>query len=126
MTLDEAVAQACEASTLPRALAFICVWEHERAVAQAKSTLGRPETCFETSLKAVIDAFEEQKNRPPQVLLHVFCDKMKLFDQWLRKGYRAVQLAPATGAHPRSVWVLMERLPSKPAKDEKSDGDEGA
>ncbi len=35
MTLTEAARKACECPTLPDALAWICVWECERAVRQA-------------------------------------------------------------------------------------------
>lgn len=57
MNLDEAVKEACGAPDLVSALAFVCVWESERVVGQARAAQ-KYETCFTVCIKAVMDAWE--------------------------------------------------------------------
>lgn len=62
MNITEATERACKEPTLLDALSFICIWETERVVKQAKAdkivnpnTGARWETCFKVSLKSVMD-----------------------------------------------------------------------
>ena len=54
LTLTEATNRACEEPTMLEALAWICVWESERIVAQAKR-MSPWDTCFKISLRSVIN-----------------------------------------------------------------------
>lgn len=56
MNATEAVSRAVEEPTLAKALSWICVWECERAIRQAKSN-PQWETCFEYCIKAVMEAW---------------------------------------------------------------------
>jgi len=68
MSLQEAVARACQEKTLVDALSFIAVWECERAIAQARefdrtgirtgSHDGAWDTCFRVCFVAVMEAWE--------------------------------------------------------------------
>jgi len=57
MNITEAVARACEEPTLLDALSWICVWESERVVKQARKN-ERWETCFKTCLERVMEQYE--------------------------------------------------------------------
>ena len=80
MKLDEAVKRAIKEPTLDEAISWICVWETERVVRQAREFFrtGVPQgadgagwdTCFLTCIKAVRAAWESkgtQKNFRVQV-----------------------------------------------------------
>jgi len=56
MDIDQAVKRACEESTLLNALTWICVWESERIVKQAREN-EQWETCFNVCLKLVTDKY---------------------------------------------------------------------
>ena len=56
MDIDEAVKKACEKDTLIDALTFICVWESERIVKQAREN-EQWETCFKVCLSRVLAGF---------------------------------------------------------------------
>lgn len=56
MNITQAVERACQESTLLDALTFICIWEAERIVKQARENI-QWETCFRVSLKAVIEKY---------------------------------------------------------------------
>lgn len=62
MNLHEATQRACEAPTLLDALTYICVWESERVVEQARKNT-QWETCFRTCLRSVLDNYQEKKDR---------------------------------------------------------------
>lgn len=59
LNITEAVQRACEQPTLLEALSWICVWESERVVKQAREN-PQWETCFKTCLKAVMESFTKQ------------------------------------------------------------------
>lgn len=66
MNIDEAVEKACQESTLLKALTYICIWESERVVKQAKKELidadGKGwDTCFGACLKIVMERYKEKK-----------------------------------------------------------------
>ncbi len=54
MNITEATKRACEEPTLLDALSWICVWESERVVKQAKKN-EQWETCFKVCLRSVLD-----------------------------------------------------------------------
>lgn len=59
MTIKEAIEIACEEPTLLDALSWICIWESERVVKQAKRGLRGPDgqgwdTCFKFCLNEVM------------------------------------------------------------------------
>lgn len=56
LNITEAAQKACEQPTLLEALSWICVWESERVVKQAREN-PQWDTCFTTCLKAVMDNF---------------------------------------------------------------------
>ena len=63
MNISEAVEKACQEPTLLKALTWICVWESERIVKQAKKELVDIEgkgwdTCFEVCLGIIIKTYE--------------------------------------------------------------------
>ena len=72
MNIDQAVARSCEEPTLLDALTWICVWESERAVHQARFDFGSGangagwDTCFKVCLKRVIESYNAG-DKPPQV-----------------------------------------------------------
>ncbi len=62
MKLTEAVTKACLLPTLLKALTYICVWESERAIKQAKKNErdadGRGwDTCFKVCLQQVMQQY---------------------------------------------------------------------
>ena len=62
MNIDQAVEKACKEPTLLDALTWICVWECERAIKQAKKELrdsnGKGwDTCFKVCLKNVLEKY---------------------------------------------------------------------
>lgn len=57
LNIDEAVARACEQPTLVDALTWICVWESERVVQQARREV-EWETCFRICIQRVMDNYE--------------------------------------------------------------------
>ena len=64
MNIDEAVKEACKRSTLLDALTFICIWESERIVKQAKKKLydadGKGwDTCFRFCLAGVVKKYNQ-------------------------------------------------------------------
>ncbi len=54
MNIKEVTERACKEPNLLDALAYICVWESERVVKQARNN-PTWETCFRISLKSVLD-----------------------------------------------------------------------
>jgi hypothetical protein len=60
LNIDQAVAEACKQPTLVKALDWICVWECERAIDQAKNRPGTGaegkgwDTCFELCIQRVM------------------------------------------------------------------------
>ncbi len=59
MRLPEAVDRACQEPTLLDALTFICIWETERIVRQARGN-EQWDTCFRVCLQAVKAQYERQ------------------------------------------------------------------
>jgi len=62
MNINQAAERACQEPTLLDALTWICVWESERAIKQAKKNLVDVEgkvwdTFFKICLKSVIDKY---------------------------------------------------------------------
>lgn len=62
MNFKEATDRACEEDTLLDALTYICIWESERVVKQARAN-DQWETCFRISLKGVIETYWEKNDR---------------------------------------------------------------
>jgi hypothetical protein len=66
MNLDEAVKIACQEPTLLDALTYICVWESERAILQARFNHGSGsngagwDTCFKICLKEVLYRYQRK------------------------------------------------------------------
>jgi hypothetical protein len=56
MNIIEATKKACEEPTLLDALSWICVWESERVVRQARSN-EQWETCFKVCLESVMKEY---------------------------------------------------------------------
>lgn len=56
MNIGDAVKRACKEPTLLDALTWICIWESERVVRQARQN-EQWGTCFKICLKSVMDAF---------------------------------------------------------------------
>lgn len=67
MNISEAVNRACKEPTLLKALSFICLWESERVVHQARFSYGSGtdgrgwDTCFEYCLKLVLEEYKRNK-----------------------------------------------------------------
>jgi hypothetical protein len=64
MNISEAVERACEKPTLVEALSWICVWESERIIKQAKKNLvdsdGKGwDTCFKYCIERVMEEYKE-------------------------------------------------------------------
>ena len=62
MNIDEATKRACQEPTLLDALTWICIWESERAIKQAKKELRDAEgkgwdTFFRVCLKSVMEKY---------------------------------------------------------------------
>jgi len=63
MNIDKAIKRACEEPTLLDALSWVCVWESERAIAQARFNFGSGsnsagwDTCFKVCLKCVMEQY---------------------------------------------------------------------
>ena len=53
MNLTEAAEKACKEPTLVKALVFICLWESERIVHQAREN-PTWDTCFEVCIQSVL------------------------------------------------------------------------
>ncbi len=62
MNITEATNRACEENTLLDALTFICIWESERVVKQAR-TNEQWETCFKVSLRSVMEEYWKKNDR---------------------------------------------------------------
>lgn len=65
MTINEAVKRACQEPTLLDALSWICIWESERIVKQAKKNLrdvdGKGwDTCFKICLGRVMRCWPDE------------------------------------------------------------------
>lgn len=58
MNITEATKRACEESTLLDALTWICIWESERVVKQARAN-PQWETCFGICLKLVTEEYNK-------------------------------------------------------------------
>jgi len=56
MNITEATKRACQEPTLLKALTWICVWESERIVEQARKN-PTWETCFGVCLESVLEAY---------------------------------------------------------------------
>lgn len=76
LDIVEAVEKACQEPTLLDALSWICVWESERVVRQAKKELRDADgkgwdTCFKFCLGRVIEKYNQSLDaggkKPPQV-----------------------------------------------------------
>ena len=65
MKIDEAVKKACQEPTLLDALSYICVWESERAIEQARHRYGSGtdgvgwDTCFKHCLRLVMEQYDK-------------------------------------------------------------------
>ena len=65
MDITEATKKACEEPTLVDALTWICVWEGERAIKQARENFGSGangsgwDTCFKICLQAVMNVYSQ-------------------------------------------------------------------
>ena len=64
LNIDEATKKACQEPTLLDALSWICVWESERVVKQAKKNLRDADgkmwdTCFKFCLKKVLEEYNK-------------------------------------------------------------------
>ncbi len=67
MNISEATKIACKEPTLTDALSYICVWESERAIKQAKKYFetgistashgGGWDTCFKVCIEAVLEQY---------------------------------------------------------------------
>ena len=74
MNIDQAVARACEEPTLLDALSWICVWESERAIKQARERYGSGtdgagwDTCFRVCLKCVMESYNVNLRGDPPAL----------------------------------------------------------
>jgi len=62
MNITEATKRASEESTLLDALTWICVWESERVVKQARAN-PQWETCFGICLKLVTEEYWKNNDR---------------------------------------------------------------
>lgn len=71
MNITEAVQRACEEPTLADALSWICIWECERVLAQAKqqqetgvstAAVGNYDTCFKVCIQQVLKAWTKVQN----------------------------------------------------------------
>ena len=66
MNIDQAVTRACEEQTLLDALNWICVWESERAIKQAREQYGSGadgagwDTCFKHCLDRVMVEYQQR------------------------------------------------------------------
>ncbi len=77
MNVKEAVERACQEPTLVEALSFICVWECERAIKQARENYGSGangagwDTCFKYAIQLVMDEYETvDKSAANEALLY--------------------------------------------------------
>lgn len=59
MNITEATKKACEEPTLLEALTWICVWDSERVVKQARAN-AQWGTCFKVCLKSVLDNYKQK------------------------------------------------------------------
>jgi hypothetical protein len=65
MNIDEATKRACEEPTLLEALTYICLWECERAIHQARFNYGSGangagwDTCFKVCIKNVFEKYNK-------------------------------------------------------------------
>ncbi|MCK5397780.1 MAG: hypothetical protein KAJ33_05990 [Thermoplasmata archaeon] len=66
MNITQATKRACEEPTLLDALSWICIWESERVVRQAREN-EQWETCFHVCLKSVMESYG--KNTPPETTI---------------------------------------------------------
>jgi len=62
MNITEAVNRACEEPTLLDAQSWICIWECERVVKQARAN-PQWETCFKVCLKLVTEEYWKKNDR---------------------------------------------------------------
>ncbi len=62
MNIIEATNRACEEPTLTEALTWICIWESERVVKQARAN-PQWETCFGICIRYVMDAYWKKNDR---------------------------------------------------------------
>lgn len=65
--ITEATKRACEEPTLLDALTWICIWESERVVKQARKSM-QWETCFKVCLQSVLENYIEKTSRGNQML----------------------------------------------------------
>lgn len=69
LNITQAVERACEEPTLLDALSWICVWESERAIHQARFNFGSGtngagwDTCFKYCLKCVMEEYWKKNDR---------------------------------------------------------------
>ena len=69
MNITEAVNRACEEPTLLGAQTWICIWESERAIKQARENYGSGtdgagwDTCFGICLKLVTEEYWKKNDR---------------------------------------------------------------
>jgi len=62
MNITEATHRACEEPTLADALTWICIWESERVVKQARANT-QWETCFGICIRHVMEEYWEKNDR---------------------------------------------------------------
>jgi hypothetical protein len=71
MNINDAVKIACKEPTLLDALTWICVWNSERAIKQAKKNLRDADgkgwdTCFRICLKNIMEKYNQSTHRVPK------------------------------------------------------------
>jgi len=69
LSFTDAVTRACAEPTLLDALTWICIWESERAIHQARFNLGSGhdgagwDTCFKICIKKVMEEYWKKNDR---------------------------------------------------------------
>ena len=72
--IKEAVIRACQEPTLLDALTWICIWESERVIYQARYNFGSGsneagwDTCFRVCLKQVMESYEKLSNQESKAM----------------------------------------------------------
>lgn len=94
MNITEAVKQACKEPTLLDALSWICVWESERVVKQAKKNLRDADgkgwdTCFKFCLREVMEEYNCPKRKFMETtearnFLVELMGKERVFDNYIK------------------------------------------
>lgn len=98
MNFIEAVKRACQEPTLIKALTWICIWDSERIVRQAKKSLvdanGKGwDTCFRLCLASVIDEYGTPEEftgieKPEAISARDFADGLPYAGEWYQPDDR--------------------------------------